>query len=139
VSGKTPATVGCFSEKHPGAVGERRVACRIRDDRREPPHGRHLLVTVERSSVRQDLDTDVGAVAIGGRGPGHEGKAETQNLEGYVCREDWAGVVSTSPLIDRPPASHHRGTSADSQSHAREGRTWLLRYPHRSAWGRPRI
>ena len=64
VSVQTPATLGRFGQKDPGAVGEGWIAGRVGHDRRELGDDRQLLVAVERTGVGEDLDPDVGAVAV---------------------------------------------------------------------------
>ena len=64
MSVQTPATLGRFRQKDPGAVGEGWFAGRIGHDRCQLGDDRDLLLTVERAGVSEDLDSDVGAVAV---------------------------------------------------------------------------
>src|SRR5207249_2107622 len=64
VACESPSPVRRLGEQHPRALGERWIPRRLGNDRGEPAHDRELLLAVEGTRVRQDLDTYVGAVAI---------------------------------------------------------------------------
>ena len=70
VSVQTPATLGRLGKQDPRAFGEGCIAGRVGHDRRELGNDRQLLVTVERSGIGEDLDSNVGAVAINVRDRG---------------------------------------------------------------------
>jgi hypothetical protein len=53
-----------LGQQHPGAVSERAVARRLRDDGGEPLDDSELLAAIERARVRQHLDPDVVAGAV---------------------------------------------------------------------------
>ena len=69
VPGKSPPAVGRLGEEDPRAVGERRVPRRVRHESREPADHGQLLVTIECTGVREDLDANIGAVSVDVRQP----------------------------------------------------------------------
>jgi len=62
--GQAPAAVDCLGEQYPRPLGERRVAGCFSDERRETGDDRELLGAIERAGVGEDLDPDVGGVAV---------------------------------------------------------------------------
>jgi hypothetical protein len=64
VATKTPSAVRRLGQKDPGTVGEGGVTGRVRKEGGESAHHGELLVTIEGTGVREDLDADVGGASV---------------------------------------------------------------------------
>src|ERR1700733_2238787 len=64
VAGQAPPAVGCLGEQYPGPFGEGWVVGGRGDEVGELPDDGELLVAVERARVGEDLNPDIGAVAV---------------------------------------------------------------------------
>jgi hypothetical protein len=64
VATKTPSAIRRLGQKDPGTVGERGITGRVRNERGESADHGELLVTIEGTGVREDLDANIGAVTL---------------------------------------------------------------------------
>jgi hypothetical protein len=64
VATKTPSAIRRLGQKDPGTVGERGVTGRVRKEGGEAANHGELLVTIEGTGVREDLDANIGAVTL---------------------------------------------------------------------------
>src|ERR1700682_2239242 len=64
MTSESPPASNRLREQHPGPIFERRIAGGSRNQVGELLDHRELLVTIERHSVRKDLDPDVVAVSV---------------------------------------------------------------------------